>query len=572
MSADPARGAPMKRTTLTLAAASLVALGALLFWRAPQHPHGSRWHGLVALLAVLPGRHLLRLLGERGRERLDIVEIPDGVYLGRGFDWTPAHARMLLDRNEADLHALGRPAERDLFLPPDLLGQHVLVLGTTGVGKTRMLELLATSAIRRGDATAIVDPKGDDRLLARVMEECRRANRPFALIAPPYPAASVKYNPLERFADVREIGDRVAALLPSGGDAEPFRNFGWELIATVAAALVRFDRPVTLAGLRQYGIEDPWTLPRELFPGVKDPDKLAAKARAMKSPELDALVALASRPRDHGLKMASSLLPVLAKLTAGSNRELLSTPGWSWAEFDRSRGVAYFFLGSLLGADTASAIAKLALLDFQSHLGARYAYGQGGPITLVVDELADVVTPSFISCLNKGRGAGARLVLAGQTLADLEAALGSQARARQVAGNVNTIVQFRAQSQEDAEVFAALAGERMLPVSSEGESYEPALLSSGFKDVDDFRAVFSRQRTWRAEPLVPAWAVMQLPVFHYFARWEGRAVKGVVPLLPAADPAPVEEIKDEARRGLRRDPGGDCGVGLEPPRAAGGAR
>jgi hypothetical protein len=128
-----------------------------------------------------------------------------------------------------------------------------------------------------------------------------------------------------------------------------------------------------------------------------------------------------------------------------------------------------------------------------------------------------------------------------------------------------TFVQFRAQSQADAELFAGLAGERLLPVASEGESYEPALFSSGLKPVDDFRAVFSRQRTWRLEPLVPAWSVMDLPIFHYFARWSGRVAKGMVPLLPPAPLAPVEAVKDAAHGDLRGGAGVRGGVGVDPP-------
>jgi conjugal transfer pilus assembly protein TraD len=568
---------PKERILLALATASWVALGVAIATR----PAGPRWAAVVALGAVVPGRALTRSLRRAPRDRLDLAVLPvDDILVGRGFEWTPALARALLDRAAlgADgglLHALGRPDERDLVVPPDLFGQHALVLGTTGVGKTRLLELLITQAIRQGDATAVIDPKGDDRLLARVIHECRRAGRGLTLIAPPYAGASAAYNPIASWSEVREVADRVAALLPTGGDAEPFRNFGWELAAATASALARFDRPLTLVNLRRYGIEDPWRLPRELFPGVKDPEKLAAKARGLGSPELDALVAVAARPREHALKMASGLLPVLAKLTAGSHRRLLSPegPAWSWEQLDRDHGVAYFFLGSLLGADTANAVAKMALLDFQSHLGRRVAFETGAraPIWLFVDELADVITPSFINVINKGRGAGARVVLAAQTQSDLEAALGSRARAEQVVGNVNTVVQFRAQSQPDAEVFSALAGDRLLAATTEGEAYEPALFSSGFREVDDFRAVFSRQRAWRSDPFVPGWAIMQLPVFHYFARWDGRVRKGIVPLLPPAPLDEVEAMKDEARRDLRDGAGRRRGVGGDASRPAGPA-
>lgn len=550
-----------------------LALGFLLYWRAPLHPHGDRRQGAVAVFALWPARDLARALGRRNRDRLRIDDIPPGgCYLGRGFTWSPPHLQALQDAarrgfSGGSLHATGRPEERDLFLPPELLGQHLLILGTTGVGKTRMLELLATQAIRRGETTAVIDPKGDDGLLARIIDECRRAGRRLSIFAPPWPGSSLSYNPVGSFSDVREAADRVAALLPAGGDAEPFRNFGWDLVNGTASALHRLGRPVTLDALKRYGIDDPWSLLREAWPGLRDPARLVARAEGSGIPEFRALAAVALRPRDHALKMASSLLPVLAKLTSGSNRGLLSPArsGFSWKALDHDGGVAYFYLGSLLGGDSAAAIAKMALLDFQSHVGARYAYGRDpAPLSLFVDELADVATPAFVNVLNKGRGAGLRLVMAAQTQADLEAALGSRSRAEQVVGNVNTVIQFRAQSRADAEIFSSLAGDRPMAVASEGESYEPTLLSSGLKTADDFRAVFSRQRTWRDGALVPPWAVAELPVFHYFARWNGRLVKGIVPLLLPADRGPVEGMKDEARAALCGGPGAGRLVGLGP--------
>src|SRR6185295_12948236 len=176
-------------------------------------------------------------------------------------------------------------------------------------------------------------------------------------------------------------------------------------------------------------------------------------------------------------------------------------------------------------------VAKTALLDLQSYVGARYAYSKGqGPMWLFVDELGDVVTTEFVSLLNKSRGAGLRIVACGQTAADLEAALGSRARALQVIGNANTVIQFRAQSAPDAEVFSEMSGERLVRMHSEASAYEPALLGSGFKTVDDFRARFGESVDWREHALVPPWSIVQLPVFNFFARTNGIVYRGRVPL------------------------------------------
>ena len=574
----------MKRLVLL---ATMLAAAAAAIALADAIPHGT----IVAALSVplgmasifpleswLHDRIRRRALHGRPTLRIDALPlVPGRVYLGRGFEWTPERAVELAQEASRGaggnaLHAVGAPEERDLHLAETELEHHLLILGSTGVGKTRMLEALIAQAIRRGDAVAVIDPKGDAALLARVLDETRRAGRPFSLVAPPYPGSSVPYNPLAHFTEPREIADRIAALLPSGGDAEPFRNFAWEIVEATAAALARHLPPVTLAALRRFAVDDPWELPRRILREVApelaklDPEKMAsrhlARTHRAPTPELDRLLIMALRPREHAQKLGSALVPVLSKLTSGCSRELLSPArgGFSWGDLDRDRGVAYFFLGSLLGADSASAVAKMALLDFQSYAGALYAYGGGGgPISLFVDELADAISPPFISLLNKGRGAGIRIAGSAQTLADLEAALGSEARARQVLGNVNSVVQFRSPGLEDAAAFASLAGARLLPSTADGESYEPALFGSGIDMVDDFRAVFSRQTAWRAEELVPAWAVTELPRFEFFIRSGGRVAKGVAPLLPPAPLGPVRAIQEEGHETGVDDGGGARG-------------
>ena len=172
------------------------------------------------------------------------------------------------------------------------------------------------------------------------------------------------------------------------------------------------------------------------------------------------------------------------------------------------------------------------MLDLQSFVGARYAYSKSQePLWLFVDELADAVTSEFIGLLSKSRGAGLRIVACGQTAADLEVSLGSRARALQVVGNANSTIQFRAQNAPDADVFSAMAGDRLVRLHSESANYEPALLGSGLKSVDDFRARFGESTDLREHPIVPPWVMVQLARFEYFARIDGRIFRGRVPLL-----------------------------------------
>jgi hypothetical protein len=444
--------------------------------------------GLSVVLLVVRSFALDR--PARERPLADIPTRPGGLLAGLGAEWTPRDAEELLERGRA-----AWPAESEWVLPDVLLDRHVLILGTTGAGKSRLLELLAVQAVRRGDAVAVIDPKGDARLLDRVRRAAGNRLRLFSL---PHPERSVRYNPIGRFHDVREVADRIAALLPASGDALPFRAFAWEIAFTAASDLHKKGR-VTLRALKRAAIDRPSG-------------------------------ALAARPREHYLKTASALIPLLSKLSS----DLLSPDqgGLSWEEVDRNREVAYLELGALLGQESASAVAKMGLLDLQSHIGARYAFGKGGgPLWLFVDELGDVVTGAFVELLAKSRGAGLRIVACAQSAADLEVGLGNRAAALRVLANTSTLVHFRAQSAADAELFSELAGERLLRAHAVGATYEPTLFSSGLRTSDDFRARFGETTRWEKRPLVPPWALTGLPVGGFFARWDGRIFRGRVPVI-----------------------------------------
>lgn len=110
------------------------------------------------------------------------------------------------------------PQEKDIFLNLSERVGHSMILGTTRVGKTRLLELMIASDIRRYDSAVIVfDPKGDAELLKRVCYEAKEAGRENDVIVfhLGYPSVSARYNPIGNFARITEVANRVANQLPS---------------------------------------------------------------------------------------------------------------------------------------------------------------------------------------------------------------------------------------------------------------------------------------------------------------------------------------------------------------------
>lgn len=550
----------------------------------------------TAFVQLLRYRRLWRTLTGADRFLLAVDAIPEKpahTFLARGFAWEGAHVERLqtltlsgvspapATKDEVAgnvmLQGVGAEDVRDLFIPDSLLNQHLFVLGAPGSGKTRFLELLIEQAIGRGEAVVVIDPKGDERLLDRTFDSARRHGREnaFRTLALPYPYQSARYNPVLHYTRPSEIADRVALVLPKGGESEAFRNYAWTFTNIIASALHLLGEEVTLAKLNTYCFHDAWELVRKLVdrfcpgaPDTTDPDHLQdhynayCATRRTTIPELDALIGMASMNPDYFGKISSALRPILGKLTTKGIGYLLCPgdveppPGTtldnkvndlSWEEVDSNRLIVYFFLGSLIGEDTASGVARMALSDLQSFIGRKYAYqdpSRFSRMTVVVDEVADALAAESVNILNKARGAGLSMILAGQSIADLEVALRSHSDARRALANVGSFVTLRAANPEDAKYFSDKCGSRPLRVVSDGESYEPALFSSGRSNIDDFAYRSSRQIGIKNDSLVPTWAIDELPRFHFFATWAGQTYKAVIPLLSDPDPTMSARLKD----------------------------
>lgn len=531
-----------------------------------------------------------------------IPEKPDHTFVARGFAWggdhverlqsltlsgiSPAAATKDAVAGNVMLQGVGAGEVRDLFIPNSLLNQHLFVLGAPGSGKTRFLELLIEQAIARGEAVVVIDPKGDERLLDRTFDSARRHGREkaFRTLALPYPYQSARYNPVLHYTRPSEIADRVALVLPKGGESEAFRNYAWTFTNIIASALHLIGEEVTLAKLNRYCFHDAWVLVHKLVdrfcpggPTTPDPDALDEHYRTYTAtqrttiPELDALIGMASMNPDYFGKISSALRPILGKLTTKGVGYLLCPgdveppPGTrlddqvndlSWEEVDSNRLIVYFFLGSLIGEDTASGVARMALSDLQSFIGRKYAYqdpSRFSRMTVVVDEVADALASESVNILNKARGAGLSMILAGQSIADLEVALRSHSDARRALANVGSFVTLRAANPEDASYFSDKCGSRPLRVISSGESYEPALFASGRANIDDFAYRSSRQIGVKNDSVVPTWAIDELPRFHFFATWAGQTYKAVIPLLSDPDPTMSARLKEGPAVKLEED-------------------
>ena len=502
---------------------------------------------------------------------------PDrGILLGRAFRWSPEHTQQLESHLQKGkplpvgrdvrggypaLHAVGRKEEQPLVLPWSELVGHVLIGGTTRSGKTRLLEVILSEAIRGPGTVIIIDPKGDAELLIRAASEAHRADRPFAFFGPAFPQASASFNPLGMCQSTTELAARVQALMPGGGGmskGDPFfTEYPLAVIEKIGAAQAAVGDRWTIAGLNAAStlvppFED--LVARYLYQkvlGNKNQDvpaldelkeEYAAKRAARQDHLADALLDDQEKPREHFVQVTANLVPAFRGVTGGKMDRLLSSskPQLTWDGVVGERKIVYFAMSSLMYGEVANRIGRVILQDLIGFLGRRYAREDPAamtPLTVLIDEFSNVAYPGFIDALNKGGGARANIMLAMQSLADPEAAMGKDGTQR-VLDNLNTRVWFRL--TDDATAKLAVEGLGMTSVSREDISHSLSFGGSAGTSAGSRGAMQYVDRSL----VRPEW-VTGLPRGEAFVRSRGENWKLRVPLLR---PVSKDEVREVAER------------------------
>jgi conjugal transfer pilus assembly protein TraD len=446
---------------------------------------------------------------------------------------------------------------------------HLLIVGTTVAGKTRAFDLLVTQATLRGEAVIIIDPKGDQDLRRTSERACVLAGTParFVYFQPAFPGESVRIDPLHSFNRPTELASRVAALIPSETGNDPFKAFGQMALSHVVQGLLAVNERPSLVTLRHYLEGGAGALVERVLlryfaehrpQWAAETDPLLARARdgnarvkgllryyrervapAQPSTVIEGLAGMYEHEAVHFSKMIASLMPILNMLTSGDLEGLLSPDAGtatdrrrltSMSEVIEAHEVLYVGLDSLSDTMVGSAIGSVLIADLAAVAGGRYNHQlRPHPVNVFIDEAAEVVNDPFIQLLNKGRGAGLRLAIATQTFADFSARTGSEAKARQVLGNINNVVALRVLDAEtQAYVAESLPMARVTSImrahGSTSDSTNPLLYTGNTGE----------RITEEEVELFPPALLGQLPNFEYIALWSGgRVSKGRLPILGA---------------------------------------
>jgi hypothetical protein len=323
--------------------------------------------------------------------------------------------------------------------------QHMLVIGKTGMGKTRLLKSIIVQDIHTGRGVGVIDPHGD--LQNEILDEIPRSRaRDLIYLDPNDRERVVTLNVL---ADVPR--DRIAPSASEivGGFKAVWGDVGWgarmERILYFAIAALIEARDASLLGL-----------PRLL----KDASYRTEILERVKDPIIHGFFADEFATWDDDYR-ASAIDPVLNKveqlLAAPVVRAMLgslkSSIDLTEIMDDRKIFIANLSKG-LLGPGHASLLGTMLVSGF-SNAAARRGHARTTtrvPFYLHVDEAENFVTDAFGDIVSEARKWNLSLLLAHQYLEQLPPKLRAG-----ILANVGTLMAFQL-SGDDAEVIAREIG------------------------------------------------------------------------------------------------------------------
>jgi hypothetical protein len=315
-----------------------------------------------------------------------------------------------------------------LVVPPaGQLGLATLLIGAPGAGKTVCIERLAFLAGRQRRHLVVLDAKGGhDGLAAGVVAAYLAA----------WPDARIRLFPQEPLDIWRGSAQAVVNRLVNVWDWSP-ESAWYREIATVALRLA----------LGQPG------------PPCRSTDELVArldaatlaKAWATRRAETVLVAGLKDKLADVQLRVAN-LVAALGPSFDGD---------WSWEDTD----CAVVTIPSMIATLDADACLRVLLADVGHFTMAPDRKAPGAPALLIVDEFSAIQggRRAAIDLLERGRGAGTGVILAGQS----SAALGDEDERARLLAAASAVIAFR--SPQPAELAALAGSERVAEAAWQAE-------------------------------------------------------------------------------------------------------
>jgi len=382
--------------------------------------------GVIELIPTSPHKKTMKALQE-GIYADNMQEISDKTLVK-----TINH----LDDDEHDGTVLGvsKHTGKYLTIPDKDINQVMLVLGTTGGGKTITLRRFYQRALRKGYPLIIVDGKPDDGNIQYLQNLAEQNDRPFFGFNC---ANNRHYDPLAH-GGFTELKDKIVCLKDEWS-SDYYRSIAEDYLQTTFQVLLKAGSALDLNRVVECLV---YTNLVTLVNVTQDEELMKRVAR-LKNYDMKDITGLQAH------------LDILIHSELGRFFEKDEST-FSLADVINQNGVVYFALPALRFPSFSKVLGKLVINDIKAVVD-RHNNGDK-PIFTVFDEFSVFAGEQVLNLVNMGRGKGVHAIFGTQGLGDLDKVDASFKS--QVLNCVNTLICHRLNDHESAEAVSIWIGTR----------------------------------------------------------------------------------------------------------------
>lgn len=336
--------------------------------------------------------------------------------------------------------------KRNMLLSHDMRKMHTHVVGSTGAGKTDSVILpLLVQDIERGYGSLIMDAKGDYETLSKIYHHVKRIGREkdFLFFSLAYPEKSNTYNPLLR-GNPTELKDKIISA--NVWTEEFYKKKSEETLLLLMKCLKEADEITTF---------------QKLYELLSDEKKLRDLAKKVKDQRLKGIMIniLAKFPLFQ--KDLSGMTADLGMIAESEFAHLLvqEKPEIDLLDAYLNKKIVYFQLNAQGYEETARRFGRIVLQDLKTISNYIQAYlpeEKRNFFPIYVDEFSNFAYEQFIEFLNKARGAHLAILIAHQSLGDLQKA--GDHFVKQVLENCNIKIIMRQDDPASIETYSRISG------------------------------------------------------------------------------------------------------------------
>lgn len=375
-------------------------------------------------------------------------EIKQGTFIGKGFALDDYKQERLLD----------------IIQDADNKTYHTLVLGSSGVGKSRIIESMIDQDIPKGENVVIVDPKGDMNLFSKMYQKaklCGRENE-ILFISAVYPQYSIFVNPTKNYYMEEELVSHLVSGVPAKDLF--FYNVAYETTLAIVKSLLMIRRqtnnsePINFNEVASY----------VYYEGLRSLQTNIAAISEEAEEEKERLDNLFEKvlasPQDYFAKVSSSLRTTLTQMTMGNVGRIVGNvhDNVFIDRLEQNEGVLlYVQTGSVLTRQVSSILSKVIISMIQSLVGRLYASGDAfeRKLNIYLDEMGRSLYWGIEDMFAQARQANVSMNGFAQSMLNLTTAVGKD-YAETIVDTISTKIIMRLNEPKGAQALAILGGTR----------------------------------------------------------------------------------------------------------------